>query len=769
MNFRQKLLITIKVVSSLAIINIAPYINANQLQTNNTLNNPDINITDFLSKAEDWSRQAQQALAENQHEKAIKALENSLWYDPKNKKNWIKLYRSYRYVKQTKYALNSLKKASEYFPDEAYFWTEKTKIYIELHQFDDATRTIERILELTPDDVEAHLFLGYILYEQKFYDKALISIQKAKQLDDNYALLYLLNGNIYAKQQKFNEAIKEYTAGIKLMPSPSLYLERAKVYYQQNQLEASLEDLQNALAMEPFNYEAWDYKGRIYYMLGKYYEALEAFNTSLAIDTKAYNEWDKVNNFFYYKERYQEIVKLYNILTKEDPNNPEIWNNKAGTLLRLHLEKEVINRLEKHNSLDPDQAQTIHSSIEEAIQTKNLIANMENYAKNALKLNPNNPKSWFYQGFIFYYKLDFEKAAEAFEKSISLGLETQNVYYYLSKAYESMGMFNDAEKMFKTSLQIDSYNAQTWYEYAVFLNKADRYAQALQTLNKGLEINRHLAFMWSLQGEIYLKLGYAEKALDSFEQALVYQPTSKIYLEQLGRSYSALGFFNDAIKVFDTVLKNNPEYIPASVSKGKAYFEQGKYQQALDMFNKALKLDNNNLDIMLEQAKTLLKIDENMDNTFEIINNILEYNLGNHKAWLLKGITHYTMGDYDEAQNAFQNSVEIMNKEKDTLNPNATINTEINNEQSKILYYKSLIAFDTKDYKNSLELINNALKFQESNIPFLKHKIRILQQLGHHSDEIASIEEQIKKIFISNYDKQKELRKNLAIKIMNRY
>lgn len=760
MNFRKVLLAFTYAV----VMNTVLCAKAEQEQAYNAYSSS-VDIAGSLGQAARWYIKAQQALAERDYDKAIKALENSLWYNPENQKSWIQLYRSYRYLKQTKYALNSLVKALKYFPNDVYLLKEKVKIYDELDQYDNATRVIKRILTIETEDADVYIFLAHILYQQKKYDEALINTKKVEELGETSPLLYLLKGNIYAQRNLLDEAIKEYTTGIDSMATPSLYLQRAKAYYEYNKYEEAAEDLDNVLMMDPFNYEAWDYKGRILYADKQYHEALEAFNTSLAIDAKAYHEQQKIDNYLYYEQRYQEIVKLYDVLSKNDPDNPEIWNNQAEALLRLHLERKVINQLEQHHSLD-----NIDIETPETLQTKNILTQMETYAKNALKLNPDDPQSWFYQGFIYYYYLDFAKAAKAFEKSIELGFDKTDIYHYLSKAYEGMGMFSEAEEVFKTSLQIDSYNAQTWYQYAALLAKADKEKQALQALNKGIEVNRHLAFMWSLQGEIYLKLEEAEKALDSFEQALVYHPISKVYLEQLGRSYLALTFFDEAINVFNIVLKEDPAYVPAYVSKGKTYFEQKKYQQALDMFNKALELDQNNVDIMLEKARILLKKKEDINYTLSVVDNILKYDLANYETWSLKGIAHYMKEDYNQAQKALENCIDIINKENKITEPDSFYNTQLRREKGQATYYQSLIAFKFQDYEKASSLINTALEFQENNTSFLKQKINVLKKLDSNAnrDQIASIASQINRLSFSKYIKQKNLRRTLSVKILSR-
>ncbi len=755
MNFYQILLTSIKLIAFTAIVNMTAY-----AETELPFPNSATSVSYEKFDKDFWDQKADEALANKEYDEAIKALENILWYNPKDKKHWIDLYRSYSYVKQKKYALNSLKKALQHFPEEIYFWIEKTKIYMDLYRFDDAIQAIKKVIALDPDNIEGYVFLTYILYEQKQYDEALKNILKAKQINNNYSLLYQLHGNIYAKQKIFNEAINEYTQGIKITPSPRLYIERAKAYFQLQQYEKSFKDLQNTLALEPFSYEAWDYKGRIFYIQGEYDQSLEAFKTSLAIDPRVYGERDQASNYLYQKERYQEIVKLYNVLLKQNPNDPDIWNNRAEVLFRLYLEKETIDYLEQHHINDNQNKQ---ASTEEIIQAKNFLSNLEKYAKKALELYPDSPRSWFFEGFISYQNLDFDEAAKAFEKSIDLGLDLPIAYRYLSRTYESMGMFDDAKKVLITALQQDIYHARIWYQYALFLNKAGLYDQSLQALDQGLKINRHLAYMWSLQGQIHLKLGYPEKALDSFEQALAYQPTNDDYLMQLGRSYAALTFFDDAINVFDSILDHNPQYVPAYVNKAKTYFKQGKYQRALDKFNKALRLDSENFDIMLEVANTMLKLEKDIDEAYEIVSYVLQHDLGNYKAWLLKGIIYYMKGNFFTAKNALQNSFEIIH-----LNPDNIIDVELKQYQIQTLYYQSLAAFKTGDYEHSLKYINEALELKSDDILLLRQKIMILQRLGNHNDEIAFIQEQIKQIDVSNYAKQKELRKNLAVKIIDR-
>ncbi len=729
--------------------------------------------------ADYWMQYASEALAKRDHKGGAKAIANSLVYNPYNLDGWIKLYRSYLYLKQTKYALNSLRKALKYFPDESYFYRERSKMNIELQRFDLAAHYIEMDIKKHPTNEINYFILARILCEQKKYDQALKALDVLEALetlngsgtetntnteevfDWDVSAIKELRGDIYMSQGLPEQAIEEYNKGLAVSPSPNLYFGRSYAYYQLQKYEQALSDAEYALILDPFNYKAWDYQARSFHALGQYEDALDSFNTSLSIKPKAYRDWEKIKYYIYAQERYYAAIQTCNALLEEDPDDIDLLNRKAEILLDLYEQREKLIELKE------DSKSIMRLGERDLTHTK-ALEDIAEIVDQTLEADPNNPQYWLNHGRISYYFWEFEEAIESFEKSIELGLEEKKTYIYLAKTYESVNMLNRAEKNIQKAIELDSYDGETWYLYALLLNKSKRFTKALEALDKVLDFNRHYAQAWYLYGDINLGLEKPMDALASFEQALIYKPENKIYLKQLGSTYAMLGFLDEAINVFDYILEEQPSYTSALVSKGRVLRDKGMNDEALMMFDTVLEQEPFNMAVMMERARTLLYLGD-FEKALKVTNDILLYDLSDSDAWLLKGMVYYFLEKHTYASNALYNSLDLNISQKNMWLQDADADEGIgfilNNSKGEALYYQSAVALELEQYESALEFINSALELRENNITYLSHKIDVLEHIGGYDDEVKTIRNNIKLQITNSYKEQEDTRGQLSIEI----
>jgi len=128
---------------------------------------------------------------------------------------------------------------------------------------------------------------------------------------------------------------------------------------------------------------------------------------------------------------------------------------------------------------------------------------------------------------------------------------------------------------------------------AVKLIGSGNHQEALELLNKALEIDPdHVHALankgWALQG-----LKEQEEAIVWFDKALEVDPNYVHALNNKGNSLLALGNLEESIVWFDKTLEVDPNYIYALNNKGYALYKLEQYEEAIVYFNKALEVNPN--------------------------------------------------------------------------------------------------------------------------------------------------------------------------------
>lgn len=178
---------------------------------------------------------------------------------------------------------------------------------------------------------------------------------------------------------------------------------------------------------------------------------------------------------------------------------------------------------------------------------------------------------------------DFASAIKEFQRAIKLGYNKKAVYDYgISVAIG--GKDNDALLAFATA-----GNEKFGKEDPTYLNQiinyylnTEKYAEALDYLNKGIAENPDAAQYYSLRGIIYDNQNEGGKAHADYEKALSLDPNNALALFYLGRNIALqAGGMQDA-------------YDKDDFDQYKKKTIDPMYRQAAEYLEKAYELDENN-------------------------------------------------------------------------------------------------------------------------------------------------------------------------------
>ncbi|RCV64144.1 Tetratricopeptide (TPR) repeat containing protein [Methanophagales archaeon] len=192
--------------------------------------------------------------------------------------------------------------------------------------FDLAIADYGKVTELKPDYADAYYNRG-LAYNQLYhyaskpfsaeinetYHKAIADFDKVLELDPTYVLAYAGKGNAYYRNGEFDNATAEFDNALDswaLILEQSdgkglagVYASRARNYKEMLEINKSISDYEQAIALDPKLMIALSHQASNYDMIGEYEEAIETYDAELDIlendpDYKDY-EW----GYYTYKGR----------------------------------------------------------------------------------------------------------------------------------------------------------------------------------------------------------------------------------------------------------------------------------------------------------------------------------------------------------------------------------------------------------------------------------------------------------------------------------
>jgi len=155
--------------------------------------------------------------------------------------------------------------------------------------------------------------------------------------------------------------------------------------------------------------------------------------------------------------------------------------------------------------------------------------------------------------------------------------------YYFQEALNArqQNRFNDAFDLFRYCLEVDSMNAQAWYEVAVFYNNMKRPDWGVDAMERAWKIDPQNEWYTFGLANMYLSLKMAPKAIVLYEGLLKTRSSDENLHYQLAALYNQSANYPAALRQFDAVENLIGKNEAVSFEKFKIYKLLGKPKRAI--------------------------------------------------------------------------------------------------------------------------------------------------------------------------------------------
>jgi tetratricopeptide (TPR) repeat protein len=165
----------------------------------------------------------------------------------------------------------------------------------------------------------------------------------------------------------------------------------------------------------------------------------------------------------------------------------------------------------------------------------------------------------------------------------------------LGEAFCGLGMFEQAIESFKKVSDTPGLQASIGFSQLGFVYyDVARYEDALEALNKALEIDPANLDAIQYTGMIYLDEGDQERAESCFQKILTLNPSHTQARYYMGYIYFSRKEFEKALPLFESVVRQEPDHLKAHYQLAQTYFrlnDPEKGRQALETYKKLEALD----------------------------------------------------------------------------------------------------------------------------------------------------------------------------------
>ena len=408
----------------------------------------------------------------------------------------------------------------------------KQENYIEaLHAFD-AARKINRKWEYPQYGI------GLVYFAQGEIDRARETFENITQKNKRFAPAYFKLGQVLATEGFFDEALKEYAKGSQYQDySAQVLYELAVIFNEKGNTDGAINIYQRVIEVEPTHANALFALGENLYASGDTTTSVQYYQQALSLTPSLKDTfYEPLEPYFAGLMISDEAMPFLEKAMLVLPDDPRSYfyagiveadaGNSQKAIESYEMTIEIIEA-------DPSHLQTklllgdfndVYLKLGELYHQQGDVETSVVYFQRALALNPELANKFIAQGQSAFEAADYQEAIESLNTHLLLFPEDVGAVYLLGQSYEANGDTDNALIFYKRALTLDSQQTDVLFKMVHIYRNRESHQQAIDTLQKIIEIVPDTIEAHSLMALSYLALEEFDAALLAFLETVRLNP-----------------------------------------------------------------------------------------------------------------------------------------------------------------------------------------------------------------------------------------------------
>jgi tetratricopeptide (TPR) repeat protein len=556
-------------------------------------------------------------------EDAKSRAKKALAVDPKNVDAEILLGNAMAGLKDVDGAISQYQEAIALNPSQDAAYANLGAIQFSKGDKEEAEASFRKAVEVAPKSVPAHMALANFLWATGRRDDAEQALKDALALDPSNLTANRALGVFYLATNRAPEAEPYFKAIAKAANTPAAQIGLADYYVAVQRYDDARKVLSD-LALRQGSYAAATTRlAAIDAAQGQRAHALSRLHDVLAKEPKNLPARLLNARLLFADNKPTEALAGATSIVTDQPNAPEA----DGAYFLIGSIQATLDRpdqaIKAYEQVLRREQQPLAAELALAALTLSIgqADKAENYAQQALTLNPDNPAS---QAMMVRVHLAERKNDQAARELAELARKFPNappVLDLLAAQAWSNGRLEDARAAYTKVLAASPRNIEAMTGLVRLDLAAHRTEDAVKLIDDGLKTAEPSGDLLMLAARTYATTGDSARAEALLKQAIELQPARLQAYSLLGGLYISQHRLDDAEAQFEAVVARNPQSVPAHTMLGMLLDAQGRAADAMKQYQKVLAINpdaavaannlawlyvagNQNLDQALQLAQT---------------------------------------------------------------------------------------------------------------------------------------------------------------------
>jgi cellulose synthase operon protein C len=375
----------------------------------------------------------------------------------------IELAERYWRSGEEKKALEVLKRMESRFPGDAGAQSAIADMYLRWGKDDLALAALERLARLEPDDPAHLVTLGEQYHQRGQKEKAMTTWKRIANTKS--ASGYAKLGDVLAEHDAPAEGLVYYAKAIKLEPNnPELYKGRAQIYERQKQFEEAVTDWEKALTLwtKPSDRSArrearrrivavlqrWDNGRRATEYVAKWQAAFHKTPPDLEAGYFLVAHYEHPTRAVKGEPR-ATLERLHQLA----PDDQDTIQDLVKAYVAAQMWDEAVEKLKKLAEIAPAREREVYAQIAEVLTKARRDKEAIDWSQKSLAKSPNDPVAYERLAARYFEMNQFEKSAEAYEKTIQLDPRNFKAHFALADIYDLLNHHDKAIELYRRILR----------------------------------------------------------------------------------------------------------------------------------------------------------------------------------------------------------------------------------------------------------------------------------------------------------------------------
>ncbi|MDF1665086.1 MAG: tetratricopeptide repeat protein [Planctomycetota bacterium] len=350
-------------------------------------------------------------------------------------------------------------------------------------------------------------------------------IQRAEERNEKNVYTEFMKGLKAGKRGDIDEALEYFNDAEKYNQNFYwIYIRRAIIYFQKNDLKKAFNEYKIAVQLDPLNALAFNNRGHIYQVQKQYQKALEDFNRAISLR----------------------------------PQFAMAYLNRG--ILRWNLRDTLGARR--------DFTLAIQSNPSFKVRVDRFLAQNDDNQSKGL---PKDARSFNQRGFKFMNAKKYKRAIQDFDQAIKLNPNQSPAYTNRGICRFHLGNFEGALSDYNKSIAYKPF-ALTHNNRGYLFMERKQYQKALQDFNIAIKIDPRCSSAYNNRALLHSYLGKHREAIQDYDQCLLITPTMTESYYNRALSKEKIGDKKGAIEDYEQLIQLRPN--DAKIPQWKTAIQQ---------------------------------------------------------------------------------------------------------------------------------------------------------------------------------------------------